>query len=66
MASAEVQSLDLTGEEWALVGELLEREVRRLPVELRHTDLRKAREIIRQRLTLEETVLAKVRTILEG
>jgi hypothetical protein len=66
MPSTEVQSPALTAEEWELLGELLRREVRNLPLEMRHTDARSAREAIHQRLDKAETLLAKLRPVLEA
>ena len=65
MPSTEVQSPSLTTEDWQLVGELLRREVRNLPIEMRHTDARSAREAIHRRLEQAETLLEKLRPVLE-
>lgn len=55
----EVQSPVLTGEEVDLLTELLNREARNLPLEIRHTDKRATKEALHRRLTACEALLAK-------
>ena len=50
-------SLNLAGEEWAVLKELLETEQARLLVEIRHTDHRSFREDLRRRLEIVERLI---------
>ncbi|MCC6586808.1 MAG: hypothetical protein IT168_08965 [Bryobacterales bacterium] len=45
-----VRTLNWTESDWDLIAELLEREERQLPVEIRHTDSNAYKEQLRQRL----------------
>ena len=65
MPSTELQSPALTADEWELLGELLRREARNLPIEMRHTDARSAREAIHRRLDQVEALLEKLKPVLE-
>lgn len=66
MQATEVQNIILNREEWELIGELLRREIRRLPVEIRHTDVRTARQALHDYLVSAEVLLEKLRPVLEG
>lgn len=66
MPTTAVQIPVLTAEEWDFLGELLRREVRNLPIEMRHTDARSAREAIHRRLEEAEALLAKLKPVLEA
>jgi hypothetical protein len=65
MPSTEIQTPVLSASEWELLAELVHREVRNLPIEIRHTDKRTAKEEIHRRLEACETLLAKIRPITE-
>ena len=65
MPSTEVQTPVLNAAEWELLGELLQREVRNLTLEIRHTDKRAAKDELHRRLAACETLLAKLRPELE-
>ena len=54
-------SLNLTGEELTVLGQLLESEQARMLVEIRHTDHRSFREELRRRLDLVEQLIDKCR-----
>lgn len=66
MPTAELKSLELTHEEWELISDLLRREVRNLPVEIHHTDIRTARVALHNYLDRAEALLAKLQPVLEG
>ena len=66
MPTAELRALELTRDEWELIGDLLRREVRNLPIEIRHTDVRAARVALHQYLDRTESLLAKIAPLLEG
>lgn len=53
------EPLNLTGEEVAILAELLESARNKLLVEIHHTDHRSFRNQLRQRLTLIESLLAR-------
>lgn len=53
-------TLQLAGEEIAVLTELLESERSRLLVEIRHTDHRAYREELRQRLDIVERLVARL------
>ena len=55
------ERLNLEGEEAAVVTELLESEQARLLVEIRHSHHRAFRELLRDRLTIIENLLARCR-----
>jgi hypothetical protein len=66
MPTTELKTLELTSEEWELIGDLLRREVRNLPIEIHHTDIRAARVTLHQYLDKAESLLAKITPVLEG
>lgn len=66
MPTAELKSIELSHDEWELIGDLLRREVRNLPVEIRHTDIRAARSALHTYLERAEALLAKLKPVLEG
>ena len=53
------EPLNLSGEELALLAELLEAERTKLLVEIRHTDHRTYREELRRRLQIVESLAAR-------
>ena len=55
----------LTPEELGIVRELLEREVRNLMIEVRHADVRAARDSLHQRLDEVEAILKKLQVARE-
>jgi len=57
MATTPAVSLNLAGEERAVLNELLETEQARLLVEIRHTDHRSFRENLRRRLDIVERLI---------
>ena len=59
MQSTLTQSPILTSEEIDLLAELLRREARTLPVEIRHTDKRAARDALHHLLLACEPLLSK-------
>jgi hypothetical protein len=56
----------LSAEEWGLVLELLERERRELPAEIRHTRTVSVREELRNREQLIDGLLQRLRVALEA
>jgi hypothetical protein len=64
MSATDIQAPHLSAEEWELVGELLQREVRQLPIEIHHTDLRSAREALHRRLETVEALIVKLQPVL--
>ena len=64
-ANVVLQSVTLSAEEWCLVGDLLQREIRNLPIEIHHTDVRAAREALHQYEMKVETLYEKLRPVLE-
>ncbi len=46
--------------EWALIGELLQREHNELPTEIHHTRTRSLRHELQQRRTMVDELLAKI------
>lgn len=60
MSSTEVRTPELTAEELDLVAEFLRRELHNLPIEIRHTDKRTAKEELHRRLDMCEALLAKI------
>jgi hypothetical protein len=65
MPSTEAQVPVLSVEEWEIIGDLLRREARNLPVEIRHTDIRTAREALRRELHDVEALLEKLGPVLK-
>ena len=65
MSSTGIQTPALSAVEWRLLVELVQREVRNLPIEIRHTDMRAAKEELHHRLEACETLLAKLPPIKE-
>lgn len=65
MQPTEVLTPKLTVDEWGLLTELLQHEVQKLPVEIRHTDLRAARQLLHHRLDSAEVLLEKLRPVTE-
>lgn len=61
-----LQSITLSAEEWALVGDLLRREIRNLPVEIHHTDVRAARETLHKYEARVEALYEKLRPVVEA
>ena len=57
MAPTPAISLNLAGEELAVLNELLETEQARLLVEIRHTDHRSFRDDLRRRLEIVERLI---------
>jgi hypothetical protein len=57
MATTPAISLNLAGEELAVLNELLETEQARLLVEIRHTDHRSFRDDLRRRLEIVEHLI---------
>jgi hypothetical protein len=66
MPSTEIQTPVLSALEWEFVAELVHREARNLPIEIRHTDKRTAKEELHRRLEVCETLLAKLRPTREA
>jgi hypothetical protein len=64
MAATEVQNVTLSSEDWELLGELLRREIRNLPVEIHHTDVRAAREALHEYEKRAEALYEKLRPVL--
>jgi hypothetical protein len=62
----QVQPVTLEPEEWEIITDLLKREVRNLPIEVRHTDIRAAREALHRQLERTETLLNKLTAVLEA
>lgn len=56
------EPLELSSEEAAVLGELLESERAKLLVEIRHTDHRSFRDELRRRLVVVEGLLARCAT----
>ncbi|MDD4269932.1 MAG: hypothetical protein PHO07_14525 [Pirellulales bacterium] len=52
--------LELTDEEWALIGELLDRERSELPNEIHHTRSRGLRQGLMKRRAMVEDLLARI------
>jgi hypothetical protein len=52
--------LTLTNEEWEIVQDLLERERRELPSEVRHTDKRDYRHKLEARLDMVESMIKRI------
>jgi hypothetical protein len=65
MQKTEIQPITLDAEEWEIISELLQREVRHLPLEIRHTDVRAAREALHEQLRKTEALLNKLTPMLE-
>ena len=59
MNSTSLEPLNLSGEEMAILAELLESERAKLLVEIRHTDHRLFRDELRHRLTLVESLVLR-------
>ena len=55
-----LSQLELTDEEWALIGELLDRERSELPTEIHHTRSQGLRQELVKRRTIVEDLLAKL------
>ena len=56
------EPLDLSGEEFAVLAELLESERAKLLIEIRHTHHRAFRDELRHRLTLVEKLMERCRS----
>ena len=65
MATPAMKHVELAAEEWNLLGDLLKREIRNLPLEIRHTDVRAAREALHTYMRRAEALLEKLRPVLE-
>ena len=65
MPSTEIRTPVLSTSEWELLAELVHREVRNLPIEIRHTDKRAAKEELHRRLEACETLFAKLPPVTE-
>lgn len=57
----EHRRLSLSDAEWELLTELLERERRALPIEIRHCDTRVMRDQLRRRVELVDTILDRLK-----
>ncbi len=66
MQKTELQPITLNTEELEIANELLRREQRHLLVEIRHTDVRVAREALQRQLQQTEALLKKLTAALEG
>ena len=56
-----VRTLNWTESDWDLIAELLEREERQLPVEIRHADSNAYKDQLRQRLVRVSQMLEAMR-----
>ena len=66
MTATDTSNVTLTTEEWELIAELLRREIRNLPVEIHHTDVRAAREALHSYQRSVEALYEKLRPVLRG
>jgi hypothetical protein len=60
------EHLNLSGTEWELIVELLQREHGRLPIEIHHCRVRSYREGLRRRLKLVEGLLDRMQVAAEA
>jgi hypothetical protein len=58
-----IRSFDWKDSDWDLIVELLEREERQLPVEIRHTDSHEFRDQLRVRLVQVSQLLEAMRKV---
>lgn len=66
MQPTQAQIPAVTQQDWQLIGELLDREVKTLLIEVRHADVRAARATLQRRLEQTQELLAKIGTYKEA